>query len=351
MKKNIGARVRAFASLAAIAALMAGIPFSGGGSLAQESGDDVLYGKAQQALKGKTVAFIPIAMSFDVPQSYDLAIKRHAAKWGYNYIVRDPNFSVEQAVQAIDQLISEKPDILVVMPYDASAFNRLVKKANDAGILWVTVTQKSPTAAIGDAYVGPNFFEFGRVLGKAAAERCGSGTSGKVAIIQTPPNNASTIGQTLGAQAEVAKHPNMSVVSVQSAVGDANKAHAIASTVIKQHPDLCAFIDLWDGEGVGIPSAIEETGMKGKIAVITTGAGYKDNSCAHLVDGTFEAYVSYDSANQGREITSVISQLLQAKPTPGKTTYAIYDEPQILTKASLTDASCWTKDQLQKPLN
>jgi ribose transport system substrate-binding protein len=342
----LGRNARDLRSLITAAALFASAPFALGAA-AQENTGDALYAKTQQALKGKTVAFVPIAMSFDFPQAYDAAMRRHAAKWGYNYVVRDPNFSVEQAVQAIEQLIAEKPDVIVAFPYDATAFNRLVKKANDAGIYWITVNQTAPSAAIGDAFVGYDSYEYGRALVKAAAEHCGAGTSGKVALVQTPPNNASTVAETKAVQEEIAKHPNLSLVSVQSAVGDANKAHAIASIVLKQHPDLCAFMGQWDGQDVGIPSAIEEAGLKGKVGVVTLGAAFKPNACAKLDDGSYTAYVSIDAAKEVTKITDTISQLLQAKPTPGKSTYVLFDEPQILTKDNINDASCWTLEQLK----
>jgi ribose transport system substrate-binding protein len=346
----LGRNVRALPSLTIAAGLFASAPF-GLSAAAQESADDVLHLKTEQALKGKTVAFVPIAMSFDFPQAYDLAMKQHAAKWGYKYVVRDPNFSVEQAVQAIEQLIAEKPDVIVAFPYDANAFNRLVKKANDAGILWITVNQTAPTAAVGDAFVGYDPYEYGQTLAKAAGRLCGAGTSGKVALVQTPPNNASTVSETKGVQEEIAKHPNLSLVSVQSAVGDANKAHAIASTVLKQHPDLCAFMGQWDGQDVGIPSAIEEAGLKGKVAVVTLGAAFKPNACAKLEDGSYSAYVTIDAAKEVTKITDTISQLLQAKPTPGKSPYLLLDEPQILTKDNINDASCWTLETLKRSSN
>ena len=135
MGTNISRNVLKFlatASMAAAALLATG-------ANAADEYDDGLSAAYSAALKGKTVAFVPISLSFDIPQALNIGMKAHAEKAGYNYIVRDPNFSVEQAAQAIDQLIGEKPDVIVVQPLDAQAFNRLVKKANAAGIYWITI--------------------------------------------------------------------------------------------------------------------------------------------------------------------------------------------------------------------
>jgi ribose transport system substrate-binding protein len=332
-------------ALVALAAILA-VP---SGAFAQQGFDDGMSAFTRDALKGKTVAFQPLGMSFDIPQALDAELKRHAARWGYKYVMRDAAFSVERAVQAVDQLIAEKPDVLIVFPWDASAFNRLVKKANDAGITWVWIIQKS--AVNGDAFVGSNFYEYGQAMTREADKECGPSSSGKLAIIQTPPNNPSSLFYTNGIVDEVAKHPHLSIVSTQSAGVDANKAKSIAETVIKQHPDLCAFMGLWDGNDLGIISAVQEAGMKGKIHIISTGSGNQTNGCDKVADGSYDAYASYNIATSSRLLTRAVEELLQTRPTPGKTKYAFYVDPEMLTKDTLKPNSCWKLEDFQKPLN
>jgi ribose transport system substrate-binding protein len=344
---DLGRSTRFVRNLAAAA--IAGAFACAAGIAHAEDFDDGLSANYAKALKGKTVAFVPISLSFDIPQAYNVGMKRQAEKLGYKYVVRDPNFSVEQAAQAIEQLIAEKPDLIVVQPLDAQAFNRLVKKANAAGILWMWANVKS--AVNGDAYVGGNHYLEARLQMKLAADRCGAGTSGKIALIQSPPNTQSTITGTQGITDEMKLHPGLTLVATQSADADANKAKTIASTILKQNPDLCAFIGLWDGEDIGIPPAVEEAGMKGKVAVITTGAGNQPNACDKIADGSYTDYVSYDVAAQVQDINAAIVMLLQTKPKPGSDPFAIYNHPKVLTKATLTPTSCWKMDDIDKPMN
>jgi ribose transport system substrate-binding protein len=333
----------------AILVALAAVSLASTGALAQQGFDDGISGFTRDALKGKTVAFVPLAMSFDLPQALDAQLRRHSERWGYKYVVRDAAFSVERAVQAVDQLIAEKPDVLIVFPWDASAFNRLVKKANDAGILWVWVIQKS--AVNGDAYVGSNFYEFGEAMAREAERECGPSTSGKLAIIQTPPNDPSTLFYTNGLVEEVAKHPHLSIVSTQSAGVDANKAKSIAETVIKQHPDLCVFVGLWEGNDLGIISAVQEAGMKAKIHIISTGSGSQANGCDKVADGSYDAYASYNVRASAEQLTRSVEELLQTGPTPGKSKYAFYIDAEMLTKNTLRPGACWTLEDFKKPLN
>lgn len=334
---------RRIASASAIAAAL-GI---GASAFAQETYDDGLSAAYAAALKGKTVAFVPISLTFDIPQAYDAALKRQAEKLGMKYVVRDPNFSVEQAVQAVNQLIAEKPDVIVVHPLDANAFDRLARKAAEEGIRWIWVNNKG--SENGDAYIGGNHYLEARLQVKMAAKAC-QGKSGKIALIQPPPNTPSTITGTQGVLDEVAKQTSLSVVATQSANADANQARAIAATVLKQHPDLCAIIGLWDGEDIGIPPAVEEAGLKGKVAVITTGAGSKQNACDLIEKGDYDGYVSYDVANQTELLNAAVVTLLQTKAAPGSQPFAVYNHPKALTKENLRPNSCWTLDELKTPL-
>ncbi|MCO5072268.1 MAG: sugar ABC transporter substrate-binding protein [Rhizobiaceae bacterium] len=315
---------------------------------AQTPYDDGLSAAYDKALRGKTVAFVPISLSFDIPQAYNLGLKRQAEKLGMNYVVRDPNFSVDQAVQAVNQLIAEKPDVMVVHPLDANAFDRLARKAVEAGIIWIWVNNKGNEN--GNAYVGGDHYLEARLQVKLAAKAC-EGKSGKIALIQPPPNTPSTITGTRGVEDELAEHPQLQLVAKQSANADANQARAVAATILKQHEDLCAFIGLWDGEDVGIPPAVEEAGKKGDVAVITTGAGNKVNACDKIEDGSYTGYVSYDVATQVDLINSTIVTLLQTKPQPGSTPFAVYNHPIAITADNMTQNSCWSMSRFEQPLD
>src|SRR5258708_6495531 len=48
-----------------------------------------------EAFKGKKVAFVPIAMGFDLAQAWNSQLAKQAEELGYSYVVRDPNWSTE----------------------------------------------------------------------------------------------------------------------------------------------------------------------------------------------------------------------------------------------------------------
>lgn len=334
----------------AIVSMIAAMPAA---AQEEEVGDGKPWRDYHAALKGKTVAFVPMAVSFDIAQAYDGAMRAKAEELGYNYVVRDPNWSVEGAVQIAEQYIAEKPDIMVIHPLDDKAFNRVVRKAQQAGIYTIFMNLRSGagTDSFGsDAYIGADHYTNGKKKVELAAKFCENSASKKIALIQAPLTNAVGISETAGTLEELKKYPELQLVAQQSADADANKAKAIASTILKQHPDLCAIIDQWDGQGIGIPPAIAEAGLTGKVALITSGSGSQTNACDKVADGSYSAYVSADIGTQTFLLNALIAQVLQTKPPVGEKPFQVYVDAPIFTKESLATTPCWNLDYITRKL-
>jgi ABC-type sugar transport system substrate-binding protein len=301
-----------------------------------------------ESLKGKRVAFVPLSMGFDLTEGWNAGLQNQAKALGYTVDVRDPNWNTEAGTQAANGFIAEKPDILILHPLDMQAYNRIVPKAMAAGINVIQINLKSVTN--GDVYVGTDWYEMGVKEAEAVVKACGkdSGKNGKVAIVQgmlaTP--TATISGQ--GAADVFAQHPEITIVATQAADWDATKAHAITSTILKQNPDLCGILGLWDGQDVGTAAALREANMSDKVFLVTSGGGNKLAACDNIANGNFDAYYSYDVPGQARDLNSAIKILLQTHPKPGSAPFALYTPLKLITKDSLTPSSCWTLDELKR---
>ncbi|ATG47141.1 sugar ABC transporter substrate-binding protein [Celeribacter ethanolicus] len=329
-------------------ALMALTLAGGAAQVAQaEQFDDGLAPQYYNALKDKKVVFLPLAMSFDLPQVWAQGMQTQADRLGYELSIRDPNWSSDVGAQALTTLISEKPDLMVVHNPDMQVYARLLARAQKAGIKVIQINLKS--VATTDAYVGVNWYEVGVHQANMAIAACApdAGGSGKIAIMQgtpTNPNNAITMS---AIEDVLAEHPEIEVVSSQSADWDATKAHSVASTVIKQNPDLCGYIGLWEVMDAGVSAAIREADKVGEIKLFTNGGGQKP-ACDSLANGAFTGYVSYDAFGQARDLTNAIAQVMQSDLKPGEAPYALYTPIRDLTKDTMRDDSCWTMDDVAK---
>jgi ABC-type sugar transport system substrate-binding protein len=314
-------------------------------AMAAEGLDDPLR-VSLDTMKGKTVAYLPQAMGLDLTEGWGAYVKNAAAHLGMNFEIRDPNWNVDVGVQALTALIADHPDILVVHNPDINSYARQMKKANEAGIYVIQLNAVSAYQT--DGFVGTDWVGLGELEANLVANKCGagSGTSGKVAIIQGQLNQAPSAYQARGVTNVLSQRSDIKVVASQNGDWDANKAHNIAATVLQQNPDLCAIIGFWDGMDVGIAAAVAEAGKTGQVYVVSSGGGNKV-SCDNVEKGAYSAYIDYDMRVQGRDISSMMQVLLQSKQKPGSLHLVVYTPMQVLTKETLTPGFCWTLDSLK----
>jgi ribose transport system substrate-binding protein len=296
--------------MAAAAALLA---LSGIAAHAAEGIDDPRRADYFKTSEGKTIAFVPVTMGIDLTEGWASVMKKQADRLGMKFEVRDPHFSADAGAQAITSLIAEKPDVLVVHNPDVQSYAKLLKRAEEAGIHVVQINMRSNYNS--DVYVGADWIGIGEAEAQAIVDKCGAGTSGKVAILQGQPTSGSDSGMMKGADNVFSKHPEIKVVANQAGEWDATKAHSVISTVIQQNPDLCGVVGFWDVMDLGAAAAIKESGKP--IALVTSGGG-EQMACDNVEKGVFEKEIAYQVMDQGRDLNDMIVTVLESGQQPGK---------------------------------
>ncbi len=303
--------------------------------------------QAQDAFKGKTVAFVPTSLGYDLTDGWNAMIRKQLEPLGVKVIVRDPNWSTDAGAQAITSLISEKPDILLVQNPDIQSYAKLLKRAEDAGIRVVQVNMRSSAST--SAFVGADWIGIGESMAKAVADKCGKGTgkSGKISIVQGVLTAAASTYQMKGVQNVLSKRPDIKVVSNQAADWDASKARAVTDTTLKQNPDLCGIIGFWDGQDTGTAAAIREAKKTDQVYLATNGGAAK-TGCTNVANGNFSAYVTYDVKQQSDELVGVIKTLLTNKNAKPGTEISKVTPVGVIDKANMKPDSCWNLDDYKK---
>jgi simple sugar transport system substrate-binding protein/ribose transport system substrate-binding protein len=308
--------------------------------LAQAKGiDEPFRAGYKQALAGKTVAYVPVAMGFDLAQGWLEGLKKELEPIGVKIVTRDPNWNTNAGAQAITTLIEEKPDVMVIHNPDVQTYAKLLKKAEESGIPIVQINMRSNYPSV--VFVGADWVEVGERDTLAVVDAC-KGKSNKIAIMQGALSAAASAYTLKGVENILAKHPEIKVVSSQAADWDASKAKGIAQTVLKQHPDLCGIVGFWDGMDIGTAAAIKEAGLTGKVFLATSGGGEQRGACDQVKAGAFDLDLSYDVPTQASNMAAVIKWLLQ---NPGKTGTAkgsIYTTLIPITHGNASvEGTCW----------
>ena len=137
-----------------------------------------------EALNGKKVVFIPVAQAVDLAQGWFATMKKELEPLGVSVTVRDPNFNSSAGAQAIENLINEKPAVMVVQNPDVQTYAKLLQRAEQAGIFVIQLNMR--TSYNSTAFVGVDWVEMGEKLTQSVVKAC-EGKSGKIAILAGRP--------------------------------------------------------------------------------------------------------------------------------------------------------------------
>ncbi|UGY17684.1 sugar ABC transporter substrate-binding protein [Bradyrhizobium septentrionale] len=280
-----------------------------------------LFQKFQTAVKGKTVAWVPVWLGV-LESEWTRVMKAHFDDYGIKLIVRDPNFKSDVQLQAVSSLINEKPDILVVQNPTTTLLARELKRAMDSGIKVIQVNMASNQLT--DAYVGADVPKLGRVLAEEVVKTCGGGKgSGKVAILQGEATAAYSLDMTKAATEIFNGDKSIKVVSSQPTNWDANKAADVTTNVLQQNPDLCGIFSVWGPQTAGAAQVVKNAGKQGQVKIFVASDG-QPADCDMVEQGLFTKNLSYRADTQGEAIVNAVLTLLQDSRPAGTTQLAYY---------------------------
>ena len=102
----------------------------------------------RKALAGKVVAYVPVALGFDLAQGWLEGLKKELEPLGVKIVVRDPNWNTNAGAQAVTTLIGEKPDVMVLHNPDVQTYAKLIQKAEAQGIDVVQINMRSADPSV-----------------------------------------------------------------------------------------------------------------------------------------------------------------------------------------------------------
>jgi len=288
---------------------------------------------------GKQIVYIPVSFSQTLPHIWGVEMQKESEALGIDFKVRDPDFNTQREEQILSAAINQHPDLLVVHNPNVQVLARDLERAQKAGIYVIQVNMASKYKT--DAFVGIDPVDTGKKMAQAIVDTCSGSDarSNKVALMNGEVTSAYSLGIMKGAQSVFKANPNIKIVSNQSAGWVSKTAHDKAATVLENNPDLCAYMDWWSGQGVGVAQAVQQAGLKGKVKVFTTGGG-EPPACEYIEKGLFYEDFNYQARLQAHQIMAMAKFLLQSGEKPGTHHVNIYTPVVGVTKENLTPATC-----------
>jgi ribose transport system substrate-binding protein len=312
-------------------------------SAQEESGTKTareLRASYDKSLKGKTIAYLPIALGVPLSDEWGRVVQEEAEWRGMKYIVRDPNNNPSAMQQALTALVDQKPDVLIVQNPSVTLLMKDLKRAESQGTHVIQINMSSNYKS--GAFVGADWNEIGKMLATEVVKACGkdSGKSGKVQIVQGELAAAASVDQVGGIMEVLNKDSSIKVVSNQAANWDANTALNITATVIQQHPDLCASIGFWGIMHSGAAQAIRNANKIDQVQIFASGEG-SQLDCDQVNQGNFTKFLSYKATEQGHDLMLAAQTLLESGEKAGSKNLEYYTRPVWLDKTNASGGNCF----------
>lgn len=306
-----------------------------GGALPGNVSTETLHDHAIKSAKRATLAFAPAGLGLTLPDEWQVQIKAYAEAYGFNYELRDSNWDAKRQADVLQSLVNSLSpgDVLVVHNSTVSLLAKTIAQAEKKGIYVIQLNMASNYKT--DAYVATDSIAVGRRIATDVASACGPGTSGKVAVVQGDVTSEVALDTMLGWNDEIKTHPNINVVSNQSAAWDPTKAHDIVANVLQKNPDLCAVWGQFDEMDQGSAQAIAEAGKTGKVKLFSYGGS--PITCKLVSQGQFTKAYSFRASEVGMTIATIADYLVQAGRKPGSARTAIYIPTYVIDAANAND--------------
>ena len=173
-------------------------------------------------------------------------------------------------VDAIENFVTQKYDIIVVAPADSKAMVTPIAKALKAGVKVINIDVEldkdaKKAAGIDLAFCGPDNRAGAKMAGDALAKKIGSG--GKVVILEGNPEADNAVQRKLGFM-DAVKDGNLQVLDSKTAHWETEEANTLMTNFLTQYHDIQGVMAANDSMALGVVKALDAAGLTGKIQVV-----------------------------------------------------------------------------------
>lgn len=194
----------------------------------------------------------------------------------------------EGQISIIENLITKKTDIIILVAGHTSALVPIVKKAMKAGIAVVNMDNRLNTTDV-VAYVGVDNGQGGKMAVDYIAKKLGG--FGKIALIQGETGNPVQILRTKGYELGALVHPGLESVATQGAHWTEEEGLKVMEDILQAHSDLNAVFAECDNLAVGAARAAASAGKD----IVIVGYDGQQGGYQAIKKGDIDATIRMDA--------------------------------------------------------
>ena len=235
-------------------------------------------------------------------------------------IVQAPEreIDVEKQMQIVENLIQRRVDVLLLVPSGSREVVPAIVQANAAEIPVVVVDTRVDAQALEAAggriatFIGSDNVDGGRIAGEYVAQRLGG--RGGVAVIEGIPGHETGDSRLQGFREALAKHPDVEIVSSQTANWERDQAFNVTQNTLESHPDVKALFAANDVMALGAVEAVAAARRTGEIVLV--GFDAQDDARTAIREGRMDATIAQSPREMGRLAVLSAHRLLQGQTVP-----------------------------------
>jgi ribose transport system substrate-binding protein len=249
---------------------------------------------------------------------------------------------VSQQISQVETLISQKPNALVILPFDGSALTEVAIRAMDAGIPVINLDRVFSSPRGARAWIGGDNYGMGAAAGRYIVEQMQAKgvTNPIIAEVQGIANLPLTQDRSRGF-AEALAAAGFRVSNKVSAEFTVESGQQVTANLLQAAPKIDALWNHDDDQGIGVLAAIDQAGRDEFIMV--GGAGSRNAMDLIKADtGVLKATVTYppSMASDAIKLARLVAQ------NKGMSDLVENEIPASITLASATI----TKENVDKYL-
>lgn len=255
-------------------------------------------------------------------------VQKAADEKGITLYVTDAQNDPSIQMKDIENLITKKPDAIIIDPTDSDAIVAAVELCNEANIPVFTMDRESNGGVV-ISHIGYDAIKSGRIAGEYIAEQLDG--KGKIVELQGIMGTNVAQDRSKGFNEVISANEGIEIVATQVADFDRAKAMSVMENILQANPQIDALYAANDEMLLGALEAIEAAGRTDEI--IKIGCDAIDDTLEVIKNGKVEATIAEPPFFLGKAILNAAYDHLEGK-TIDK--YVILDN-KLVTKENVDD--------------
>jgi ribose transport system substrate-binding protein len=226
-----------------------------------------------------------------------------------HYVPKQPD-NVDEQKAMVEQVLKDRPDIVVFIPVDDVALAESVKKLNDANIPIVLAGNSMPGGFV--TFIGADDVEIGYRQASYLFDKLGG--KGKIVVIQGVPGAPTNRDRLRGYQRAFAEFPGIQVLGTGTGNYQQPDGKRAMSQFLREHPQIDAVLSANDGMALGALEALKAAGRTTTVIGIN---GILD-AVRQIESGALLASVDFNMFKIGCLATRAALRHLKGEAVPEK---------------------------------